>query len=578
MSWVASLGPRRGVWSVPLAACAVLLLLATPPRLEAADTPSQVAVATENPTSTKAAFEQLQAGGNAVDAAVTAALVAGVANPTSSGLGGGCFINYFDRSSGNVYILDAREVAPANIVPQDFENRPFDTEARGKWVGVPGELAGLYELHSRFGKRSWAEVVQPAIDSAEQGFEVSQHMARAIGWSKDALAADPNLKALWLGRPFPAGSRAKNPRLAKTLTRIAAEGPKALYEGAIAAELSKTATSAGGALTTADLLAYKPKWRAPLRKKWAGYEIVTMPPPSAGGLMLLQTLALYSKGELQQLGFNTPAYQHMLAESFRAAFADRMLFVGDPDHEQVPLATLLDERRLRKRRELIVPNETRTIPEFAMEEHGTHHLTTVDGEGNAVALTTTVNRAFGAKLMAPSSGILLNDELDDFTSNGLMKHFGMQQSPNRARAHARPVSSMTPTLVLKDGEVILTAGGSGGLTIATNTTQAVLAHLAFDLPPKQILDAPRFQLPVQDATILVPKNAGKAHVESLKQRGEVVGDVRFTSTAVQLITARGGDRAAASDPRKFGLAEVGDAPKTAVPAPAIQTPPSPSGP
>jgi gamma-glutamyltranspeptidase/glutathione hydrolase len=288
--------------------------------------------------------------------------------------------------------------------------------------------------------------------------------------------------------------------------------------------------------------------------------------------MLLQTLGLYSKGELQQLGFNTPAYQHMLAESFRAAFADRMRFVGDPDHEHVPLETLLDDKRLRQRRQLITSNRTRTIPQFAMEEHGTHHLTAVDGDGNAVALTTTVNRAFGAKLMAPQSGIILNDELDDFTSNSLMKHFGMQQSPNRARANARPVSSMTPTLVLRDGQVILTAGGSGGLTIATNTTQAVLAHLAFDMSPQQILDAPRFQLPVEDATILVPKNSRKAHVESLKQRGEVVGDVRFTSTAVQLIAPRTGGTMAASDPRKFGLAEVGDAPRKTTPPSAARAP------
>jgi gamma-glutamyltranspeptidase/glutathione hydrolase len=363
---------------------------------------------------------------------------------------------------------------------------------------------------------------------------------------------------MWLGRAYKAGSRVTNDKLAKTLTRVANEGPKALYEGAIAAELSKTAGSAGGALSPRDLLAYAPKWRAPLRKTWAGYEVVTMPPPSAGGMMLVQTLGLYSRGELRQAGFNTPAYQHLLAEAFRSSFADRVRFVGDPDYQNVPLARLVSDTWLGERRKLIAPNRTKKITEFAIEEHGTHHLTAADADGNAVALTTTVNRAFGSKLMAPQSGIVLNDELDDFTSNSMMNAFGMTQSPNRARPNARPVSSMTPTLVLKDNEVVLTAGGSGGLTIATNTSQAVLARLAFDMDPKAILDAPRFQLGLDDTTMLVPKNTAKSHIENLQQRGEVVGEVRFTSTAVQLISAAGGRKSAASDPRKFGVAMVGD--------------------
>ncbi len=531
-------------------------LLWTAPDTGAAGPPKQVAVTTENARSTTEALRQMLAGGNAVDAAVTAALVAGVTSPSSSGVGGGCFINYFDAQNKQTVIIDARETAPAAIDTAAFENRPFTADERGKWVGVPGEVAGLYELHRRFGKRSWKDVVSPAATAATQGFSVSPHLARSLEWGKDALRGDPFLKGLWLSSSLKAGAKVKNPKLGVTLRRIAEEGPKALYEGSIAAELVNTTRARGGALALEDLTKYRPKERTPLKVQWEGYEVFTMPPPSAGGLMLAQTLSLFSKTELAQLGHNTAAYQHALAEAFRGAFADRMLFVGDPELEAVPLDRLLSREHISKRRAMISLGRTHAIPRFAMEEHGTHHLVTADAGGNMVSLTTTVNRGFGAKLAAPQSGIVLNDELDDFTLDEHSKLFGLAESPNRPRPGARPASSMTPTIVVKDGHAVLGAGGSGGLTIATNVSQIVPSMLTFGLKPKQVLDEPRFQMPPSGPTILVPRSTPGAHVRDLERRGEIVGQVRFTSTAVQIISTEGDYKWAAADPRKFGHAVV----------------------
>ncbi len=538
------------------AALSVTLLIFGTPDIEAASGRGQLAVATENARSTHAAMQTLQAGGNAADAAVTAALVAGVTSPGSSGIGGGCFIHYFDATSGKTTILDARETAPASIVAADFEARPFASESRGKWVGVPGEVAGLHELHRRFGKLPWAKVVHPAVVAAQNGFQVSPHLARVVGWAKDAMRNDPSLRSLWLSKPLQGGATIKSPKLARSLQRIETEGPKALYEGAIASELATTTRGAGGWLSVDDLKNYSVTQRDSLHVAWAGYDVYTMPPPSAGGLMLVQALSLFRKDELRSLGFNTPAYQHALAEAFRAAIADRMRYLGDPNVEAVPTSALLDPGRMKRRRQRIALDRTHAIPRFGLEEHGTHHLVTGDAEGNVVSLTTTVNRAFGAKLTAPQSGVVLNDELDDFTLRTDVAQFNLAQSPNRPRPGAKPVSSMTPTIVIKDGKVVLAAGGSGGMAIAPNVAQAVIARLTFDLPLKEILDGPRFQIPTSESTILVPQDTSAAHIADLQRRGEIVGTVRFTGTAVQLLGNDGSVKTAAADPRKFGVASV----------------------
>lgn len=514
------------------------------------------AVASESPEAARQAMAQLRAGGNAADAAVTAALVAGVVSPSSSGLGGGAFIHYFDAAAKRAIILDAREAAPAAFDAAGFETRPLPPEQRGRLVGVPGELRGLYELHQRYGRRSWAEVVMPAAEVAANGFVVNEHLARVLGFARESLIAEPAFKELWFlkGSPLKPGARVKNPKLAATLKRIAHEGPKAFYEGSIAADLVNAVRRHGGALSMDDLANYQVVQREPLTVQWEGYTVHTMPLPSAGGLMLAQTLGLFSKAELRRLGFNTPAYQHALGEAFRAAIADRLRYLGDPGFQAVDLPALLQAPRLRQRRDRLSMFRTRSLGALVQPEQGTHHLITADAAGNVVSLTTTVNKAFGAKILAPNSGVVLNDELDDFTLRKWVEPLGMEQSPNRPRPGARPVSSMTPTLVVKEGRVVLAAGGSGGFNIATNVAQMVVARLTFDRPISELLREPRIQIPLGGATLRVPAETPPEHVADLRLRGEVVEPVRFTSTAVQLLTDVGSGWAAAADPRKFGLA------------------------
>jgi len=550
---------RRGLSFGPLALAALfaalLVLLAPGAPAQGA---ARVAAATENDAATREALAQMRAGGNAVDAAVTAALVAGVASPTSSGIGGGGFALVWTAADKKVTTLDFRESAPQGIDAAALEERPLPANERGKLTGVPGEVAGLFELHRRFGKRPWKDVVEPAVRVAKNGFTVNPHLGAMLKASEKDIRADAGLGALFYpaGKPAAVGSLIKNEKLSATLAKIAAEGAPGFYQGATSADVISAARAHGGALAQADLDAYKPVERSALKVSWEGYEVYTMPAPSAGGMMLAQTLGLFTKAELTRHGWNSGAYQHVLAEAMRGAYADRMRYLGDPDHEKVKLDELVSQKRMAVRKKTIAIDRTHAIPRFGLEEHGTHHLVTADAAGNVVTLTTTVNRVFGTKLTGGSSGVVLNDELDDFAKQKDVEPFGMKQSPNRPRAGARPVSSMTPTLVVKDGQVVLALGGSGGTTIATNVTQLLLARLAFGKSPADLVKAPRFYVPTKDSSILLEKGAAPSLVENLKWRGEVVGTQQFTSSGVQMIAIEKGRKLPASDPRKHGSAKA----------------------
>jgi gamma-glutamyltranspeptidase/glutathione hydrolase len=537
-------------------AIVAFILIVSVPAVGARSVEGARAVSSENALASREAMAILRQGGTAVDAAITAALVAGVASPSSSGIGGGGFAAIYDASEKHVTILDFRETAPAGIDASAFENRPLPDERRGVLAGVPGEVAGLFELHGRFGKLPWKKVVLPAERIARQGFELNAHGAMVLGFMGKALAVDPVLDALYLkaGEPRIAGARIRNLALAKTLGRIANEGPRAFYSGPIAADIAAAVQAHGGSLTVDDLARYTPIERKPLLLDWEGYAIHTMPPPSAGGLMLIQTLTMLRARELQKLVHGSGAYVHMLAEAARGAVADRVRYLGDPDHERIDFEMLLAPARMSRRRATLGLDRTHALPRFGLEEHGTHHLVTADSEGNVVSLTTTVNRPFGSRIAAKDSGIFLNDELNDFTAAADVKKFGMTASPNRARPGARPVSSMTPTIVTREGSPVLALGGSGGLTIATNVTQVTLARLAFGMEPAAILDAHRFSIPMDEGTISLGRGAPEALALDLARRGEIVKTSRFDAHAVQLIAIDGNVKMPAADPRKHGSA------------------------
>jgi gamma-glutamyltranspeptidase / glutathione hydrolase len=514
-------------------------------------------VATESPGATREATRVLEAGGNAFDAAVCAALVAGFTNPSSSGLGGGGFALVWSARDRKATVLDFRETAPAGVDVKALEQRPLPLDRRGQAVGVPGEVAGLYELHGSFGKLAWKDVVGRAARLAARGFVAEPHTTSQVAeQARGPLAQSPTFRSVYLpgNKPLTLGQSLRATKLSKTLERLAAQGKRGFYEGPVAADLVRAATSAGGALSLADLGAYRTVSREPLRVAWGDKQILTMPLPSAGGVLLAQTLGLFSSEELRGMADAPGKRIHLLAEGMRGAFADRARFIGDPAFVGVDVGKLTSPARLARRKARLAEDRTHTQPRFGLEEAGTHHLVTADAEGNWVSLTTTVNNAFGARLVGEQSGVLLNDELADFSTADSVAPFGLAQNPNEARPGARPVSSMTPTLVLEGGVPTQALGGSGGITIAPNVVQVLLNRLVSGMTVTDAVKAPRFVIPPpRSGFTLVLESALGDHASDLTGRGELVS-TRDWKNAVQLVARDGGRFTAASDPRKGGTA------------------------
>ncbi|HET9958965.1 MAG TPA: gamma-glutamyltransferase [Polyangiaceae bacterium] len=555
-----------GLWATGLA----MALLLSAPQGEAKDekVAGRAAAATEHPLATRTALSVLRQGGNAADAAVAAALMAGVVSPSSSGLGGGGFALVYSPKLAAPVALDFREVAPQGVDAAILDRRPLPPEQRGALVGVPGEARGLEWLQQRFGSLSFASLVAHAEQRARQGFAVGPHLARTLAGSASDLTRDASLSSVFFpgGRAAAAGRVVRNPRLAKTLSRLAQQGAQAIYSGPIAAEIARTVQQYGGSLNEHDLTNYAAIERPPLKVTWGEDDVFTMPAPSAGGLLLTQTLSLFSKAELQHAanpqGLPRPAaesglYLHLLGEAFRASFVDRMAHVGDPALVPDPAPRLLDAAHLNELRKRIAIDRTHSIPLLNTEEHGTHHLVVADAQGMVVSLTTTVNRTFGAKIVTPDSGLVLNDQLDDFALSRDVDHLGAgsRVAPNAPRPGARPVSSMTPSIVLRAGRPILAIGGSGGLTIGTNVTQLLIAHLALGQAPKDMVQRPRIYVPMGiKETLLVDSGFSDAVIEDLTFRGERLAPMKFTGSAVQLLAWDSRGWSAAADPRKFGEA------------------------
>lgn len=553
---------RRKGWVGWLLAGATLIstaALARPPLLLTTGESARASVvSSENGSVSRDAAQILREGGTAADAAIVAALVAGVTSPTSSGIGGGGFVVGWDSKSKQAFVLDFRETAPKAAERAPFERRPLKPEETAHLSGVPGEVHGLFALHERSGKLRWRTLVEKAIHRAKNGYSVERHLASMLKWQVATLKSAPGFGAIYYpgGRPAPAGTRLTNPALAQTLEKIAAKGPPGFYEGSVAEELVTASQSHGGKLTLEDLKSYKVRERKPLSVEYEGRTVYTMPPPSAGGLMMVQTLKMFPADYLRRLGHGTPAYQHVIAEALRGAVADRMRYLGDPDFEKINLDALLSDERLEERRAKIALDRTHSIPRFGLESGGTHALVTADREGNVISLTTTINHVFGAKIMAVASGVVLNDELDDFGTKEQAAAFGLDDTPNRLRPGSRPVSSMTPTIVVKGGEPVLALGGSGGTAIATNATQTLLAALVFDHSPEKAVSAPRFFIPTEGAHIVVEQGTTTEHIDDLKRRGEIVKTSKYRGTAIQMLRLDGEKAQAAADPRKYGRALV----------------------
>lgn len=571
------LAPRLAPLVVaPIAGLGLLLALPAQAAFLQSAEGSRVAVATDNGEATQAALDTLKAGGNAVDATITAALTMGVVNPVASGLGGGGFALVYMAQTNKVVALDFREKSPAQLSTEEIVQRAAartggaeNALKRGVSVGVPGEPAGLEWLSKTYGHRSLADDAAPAVQIASRGFYVSHYMAEMIGLMHQRVVVSPDLAAMLLPNGSPAAyrSRMTRPQLAHTIERFGAEGARGFYEGDVAAKIVRAVQAAGGGLASADLKGYQVAARTPLSRTIDDRTVYTMPAPSAGGLMALEVLAMYGASPtspLRAMGFGSSAYLHTVAEAMRGAVADRARVAGDPDVDrdvEAAYARALDPRQLAARRKRIVPTRTLAAPEFRTREEGTTHIVVADAEGNVVSLTTTVNAPFGARIVAEDTGIVLNDELDDFSTPEDVAGFGViGLGPNRPQPGVRPVSSMAPVIVLEKGVPILALGGSGGTRIATGVTQAALGRLVFGLDPGACVSAPRVHVSGSSRELLVDGDVVEDVRSGLRGRGETVKDDPYQRSSINMVAwDRSGPQVrlfAASDPRKGGAASA----------------------
>lgn len=549
------------------ACCRVLLLLALALGGGMARADPQVAtgregmVVTAHPLASRVGRDVLRAGGNACDATVAAAFALAVVEPYASGVGGGGLLLVYTVADGRVRALDCRETAPAAARRDMFVRGgaadPELSQTGGLAVATPGLVRGLAELHRAGGRLPWADLLQPAIALAREGFPVDAELRARI--EQEASRLDPAGQAIFRpgGVTPAAGARLVQADLARTLTAIAIGGAEVFYTGSLAEAIVAGACAAGGVLTTADLAACRPLWREPVRGTYRGTEVWSMPPPSSGGILLMEMLNVLSGRDLAAAGWGAAEAWRCLAGAMSLAFADRARWLGDPDFFPVPVARLTspgyaDSQRARLDTAFPAPAAGGT----PVESPHTTHLSVIDGAGNAVAATLTINLSFGSGVIAPGTGVILNDEMDDFSAHpGTPNYFGLVGGEANAIAPGkRPLSSMTPTIVLRDGQPWLVLGSPGGSRIITAVLQVLVNVVDFGLDLATAVRAPRIHQqwsPPEtgcEPLAVAPEVAAmlRAHGLALVPRA-AVGNVQAI-----MVDPRTGVRTGVSDPRGIG--------------------------
>jgi gamma-glutamyltranspeptidase / glutathione hydrolase len=525
-------------------------------------------VASVNPLATQAALERFNQGGNAVDAAVAASLMLSVVDSHNSGLGGGG-LALIRTADGRIVALDGREVAPKRTKPEQYLNEEGLADSQLSQEGplavaVPGLPALLDQMSQRFGRLSWQTSLLEAAKVAENGHVISAYFARVLQASANRLQHYPSSAAVFLdpqGQPWHAGSVLRQPDLAQTLKNLAEQGVDWFYRGEFAARVEQFMQQQGGFMRSDDLADYQVVERAPIESMYRGWRVFGFPPPSSGGIHVAQMLGMLEHFDVSDIFRHSPTQgTHLLLEVIKRAMADRAFWLGDSDFVRVPKG-LLDPDYLRALSSQIDLDRSTEVTSHGMPASAevewfgrgghTTHLTTADAEGNVVALTQTINTSFGSKMVLPGTGVVLNNEMDDFSlAPGVRNAFGLLGSAaNQLAPGKRPLSSMSPTIVVnEDGRPAFTCGAAGGPRIITAVLQTLVGWLDLNLPVSQAISAPRVHHQWSPDRAVLERSFEESLFESLKKMGHDAS--RADSLAVaQAIAFHSGQLTAASDPR-----------------------------
>jgi gamma-glutamyltranspeptidase / glutathione hydrolase len=549
---------------------AVLLVLHSTPALSQSAVGQHGAVATVDRIASQAGIDAMKKGGNAVDAAVAAALTLGVVNSYNSGLGGGCFI-LIRSAQGELVCIDGRETAPAAATPDMYIRNgavvPGLSESGALASGTPGELAACALALKTYGKLSLKEHLLAAAQIAEQGFPLKARYAAALREQASDLTQFPASRAIFLkadGAPREEGEILRQPDLARTYRAIAENGPGWFYGGPFAQAAEQWMKENHGLLTAADFASYHAVLREPISTTYRGFSVVSFPPPSSGGVHLLEILNILETRDFSDPHFPETDRVHFTAEAMKLAFADRAYWLGDSDFATVPRGLMRKDyaRALAAKIDL-----TRTSvvagagepPDAATDVFPKHttHLSTADAEGNWVAMTATINTTFGSKVVIPGTGVLMNNQMDDFSAQpGVANHFGLVGAQANAIAPGkRPLSSMSPAIVLKDNRPILAIGAAGGPTIISQTLLNIVGVVDFGMDAQKAIAQPKFHHQWKPDELKIEKNMDPALVAALIQRGHSVHEVKSLGAAQAVGLAPDGQSfLGASDPRVQGVA------------------------
>jgi len=460
-------------------------------------------VVSQSDIASQVGFQVIKSGGNAIDAAVATAFALAVTHPTAGNIGGGGFLVYRE-GTGAATSYDFREKAPAGATPEMWlKDGKYDFDLHHnshRSVGVPGTVAGLHMAWKEKGTKPWKDLVQPAVVLARDGFEVSHGLARSLSGMLDEFKRYPASLAQFSrnGQPYQAGELLKQPDLARTLQRIADQGPAGFYEGETADLLEKEMKANGGLITRADLKAYQARKRDVVRGTYRGHEIIGMAPPSSGGIGVITMLNILEGYDLKANGYGSVKNLHLITESMRRAFADRAQYIGDPDFvTNIPVDRLISKEYGETLRKTISPTKASksspTTFTWPTESQETTHLSVVDAQRNAVSLTYTLEYGYGSRIVVPGAGFLLNNEMGDFNAGpGLTNEQGLVGTPpNLAQVGKRMLSSMSPTIVTKDGKLLMVTGSPGGRTIINTVLMTILNVIDFGMNAQEAVDAGR---------------------------------------------------------------------------------------